>query len=41
MATKLADTCATRYDFIDEEFVKIVCQVLEIKPQCLIKPKEI
>ena len=40
MVTILANTCATRYDFIDEEFTKIVCQVLEIEPQCLIKPKQ-
>ena len=38
-ATTLADTGATRYDFIDEEFAETVCQVLEIEPQCLIKPK--
>ena len=31
MATILADTCAIRYGFIDEEFMEIVCQVLEIK----------
>ncbi len=37
-ATTLADTCATGYSFIDEEFVETVCQVLEIEPQRLIKP---
>ena len=31
-ATTLADTCATGYGFIDEEFAKIICQVLEIEP---------
>ena len=41
MAITLANTCATRYSFIDEEFAKTVCQILEIKPQCLIKPKQI
>ncbi len=37
----LADTCTTGYGFIDEEFEKTVCQVLEIELQCLIKPKQI
>ena len=41
MATILANTCATRYGFIDKKFAKIVCQVLEIEPQRLIKPKQI
>ena len=41
MATTLADTCATGYGFIDEEFAETVCQNLEIEPQRLIKPKEI
>ena len=41
MTTILANTCATRYGFIDEEFVEIVYQVLEIKLQHLIKPKQI
>ena len=41
MATILADTCATGYGFIDEEFAETVCQVLEIEPQRLIKPKQI
>ena len=41
MATILANTCATEYSFIDEEFAETVCQVLEIKPQRLIKPKQI
>ena len=40
-ATTLADTCATRYGFIDEKFVETVCQVLEIELQRLIKPKQI
>ena len=38
-ATTLADIYATGYGFINEEFVETVCQVLEIKPQRLIKPK--
>ena len=41
MATTLADTCITEYSFIDEEFAKTICQVLEIKLQRLIKPKQI
>ncbi len=40
-ATTLVDTCATGYGFIDEEFAETVCHVLEIEPQCLIKPKQI
>ncbi len=28
----LVDTYATEYDFIDEKFAEIVCQMLEIKP---------
>ena len=40
-ATTLADTCATGYGLIDEEFAETVCQVLEIEPQRLIKPKQI
>ncbi len=40
-ATTLADTCATGYGFIDKEFAETVCQVLEIEPQRLIKPKQI
>ncbi len=40
-ATTLADTCATRYGFIDEEFAKTVYQILVIEPQHLIKPKQI
>lgn len=30
MATILANTCATKYSFIDEKFTEIVCQVFEI-----------
>ena len=41
MAIILANTCATGYSFIDEEFANTVCQVLEIKSQRLIKPKQI
>ena len=40
-ATILADICATGYGFINEKFARTVCQVLEIEPQCLIKPKQI
>lgn len=39
MAIILADTCAIKYGFINEKFEETVCQVLEIKLQCLIKPK--
>ena len=41
IATTLANTCATGYGFIDKEFAETVCQILEIKPQCLIKLKQI
>ncbi len=37
----LVDTCATGYGFIDEKFTEMVCQTLEIKLQCLTKPKPI
>ena len=40
-ATILVDTCAIEYGFIDKEFAKTVCQVLEIESQRLIKPKQI
>ena len=40
-AITLANTCATGYGFIDEKFAETVCQALEIKPQRLIKPKQI
>ena len=40
-AITLADTCATGYGFINEEFAETVCQVLEIELQRLIKPKQI
>ena len=39
IATTLADICATGYGFIDEKFAETVCQILEIKPQHLIKPQ--
>ena len=39
IAIILADICATRYGFIDEKFAEIVCQILEIESQHLIKPK--
>ena len=41
IATILADTCTIRYSFIDEKFAEKVCLVLEIKPQYLIKLKQI
>ena len=41
MAIILANTYATKYDFIDKKFVKIVCQILEIELQCMIKSKQI
>lgn len=31
-AILLANTCATRYGFIDKKFIKKVCQILKIKP---------
>ena len=40
-ATTLVDTCATRFGFINEKFAEIVCERLEIQPQCLTKPKSI
>ena len=39
MDITLANTCATRYGFIDKEFAKKICQVFEIELLCLIKPK--
>ena len=41
MVKILADTCTTRYGFIDEKFEEKVCQVLELLSQRLIKPKQI
>ncbi len=41
MAISLVDTYATRYSFINKEFVETVYQVLEIEPQHLIKPQQI
>ena len=41
MAITLADTYAFGYGFINKKFVEIICQILEIKLQCLIKPKQI
>ena len=32
MATTLVNIYTTEYDFINEKFVKIVCQILEIEP---------
>lgn len=32
---------ATRFSFIDEKSIEIICQNLKIKPQLLIKPKPI
>ena len=40
-ATTLVDTCPTRFSFIDMKFTEIVCEKLEIQPQCLTKPKPI
>lgn len=37
----LANTYASRYSFIDEKFMKKICQVFEIKFQYLILPKQI
>lgn len=41
MAIILANTYATGYGFIDEKFTETVCQILKIKLQPLIKPKQI
>ena len=41
MTIILANTCATRYGFINEKFAETVCQILEIEPQRLIKLKQI
>ena len=41
MTTSLANTCATRYGFVDKEFTKTICQDLQIEPQRLIKLKQI
>ena len=41
MSIILANTYITRYDFINEKFAEIVCQVFKIEPQYLIKPKQI
>lgn len=41
MVTILANIFATGYGFINEKFVKTICQILEIKLQYLIKPKQI
>ena len=41
MAITLANIYAIRYGFIDKKFAKIICQILKIKSQCLIKPKQI
>lgn len=37
----LVDTCTSGYNFIDEKFVEIICQMLEIESHHLIKPKPI
>ena len=31
MITILVNTCAIKYGFIDEKFVKTICQLLEIE----------
>lgn len=41
MAIISANTFITRYDFIDYKFADILCQILEMKLQCLIKFKQI
>ena len=41
MAIILANTYITKYSFINKKFAEIICQVLEIKPQYLIKLKQI
>lgn len=39
MAVILANTYAIGYDFIDEKFIEIICQIFEIKSQYLMKLK--
>ena len=39
MAIILANIYTTEYSFIDKKFTKIVCQILEIESQRLIKFK--
>lgn len=39
MAIILANTYTIGYSSIDKKFVETVCQVFEIKLQCLIKSK--
>lgn len=39
MAIILANTYAIRYDFINEKFIEIICQIFEIKSQYLIQLK--
>lgn len=41
IATTFANICVIEYGFINNKFAKIVCQVLEIELQCLIKLKQI
>ena len=36
MAIILANIYATRYEFVNKKFVEIICQIFEIKSQCLI-----
>ncbi len=40
-AITLVNSCVIAYGFIDEKFAEIVCQMLEIEPQRLTKPKPI
>ena len=40
-AITLVDTYATKFDFVNGKFAKIVCHILEIQPQCLSKTKSI
>ena len=40
-AITLVDIYATKFDFINGKFAKIICHILKIQPQCLSKPKSI
>ena len=37
----MVDTCATRFGFIDEKFIEIVCKKLKVQSQLITKLKPI
>ena len=39
--TVLIDTGATGYAFVDSSFARVLCDILQIKPSPLIKPKTV